>query len=81
MYIRALCVYSSDLEKGMEYLKRAIVLDPDHSKSKALALNLKRFKEKEKAGIEIIWILNNIFFQNNFIEVFITSIRSIRYPK
>lgn len=54
MYIRALCVYSSDLEKGMEYLKRAIVLDPDHTKSKALALKLKRFKEKEKAGIEII---------------------------
>lgn len=51
VYVRALCVYSTDLERGLEYLKRAITLDPDHSKTKALLLKLKIFKEKEEAGI------------------------------
>lgn len=51
VYVRALCVYPTDLERGLDCLKRAIALDPDHKKTKALAFKLRRFKEKEETGI------------------------------
>lgn len=51
VYIRALCIYPTDLDRGLKCLKKAIVLDPDHSKSKTLALKLKNFQEREKSGV------------------------------
>lgn len=50
LYIQALCMFHKDFEQGMKDLKRVIVLDPDHSKAKAMILKVRKWKEKEDEG-------------------------------
>lgn len=51
IYIRGLCLYYSDnLDKSILHFERALQLDPDHKKAKAMRNKSKLLKEKKEAG-------------------------------
>ncbi|XP_053675830.1 dnaJ homolog subfamily C member 7 isoform X1 [Anopheles nili] len=54
IYVRGLTLYYSDnLEKGLLHFERALMLDPDHKKAKAMRQKAKQLKEKKEAGNEM----------------------------
>uniref|UniRef100_A0A182TWZ8 J domain-containing protein n=1 Tax=Anopheles melas TaxID=34690 RepID=A0A182TWZ8_9DIPT len=54
IYVRGLTLYYSDnLEKGLLHFERALMLDPDHKKAKAMRQKAKQLKEKKESGNEL----------------------------
>ncbi|XP_035904865.1 dnaJ homolog subfamily C member 7 isoform X2 [Anopheles stephensi] len=54
IYIRGLKLYYSDnLEKGLLHFERALKLDPEHKKAKAMRHRAKQLKEKKESGNEL----------------------------
>jgi DnaJ family protein C protein 7 len=53
IYVRGLTLYYSDnLEKGILHFERALTLDPDHKKAKAMRVKSKSLKDKKEKGNE-----------------------------
>lgn len=53
IYVRGLTLYYGDnLEKGLMHFERALMLDPDHKKAKAMRQKAKQLKEKKEMGNE-----------------------------
>uniref|UniRef100_A0AAG5DES2 J domain-containing protein n=1 Tax=Anopheles atroparvus TaxID=41427 RepID=A0AAG5DES2_ANOAO len=54
IYVRGLTLYYCDnLEKGLLHFERALLLDPDHKKAKAMRQKAKQLKEKKESGNEL----------------------------
>ncbi|XP_058059184.1 dnaJ homolog subfamily C member 7 isoform X1 [Anopheles bellator] len=54
IYVRGLTLYYSDnLEKGLLHFERALMMDPDHKKAKAMRLKAKQLKETKESGNEL----------------------------
>ncbi|XP_058125350.1 dnaJ homolog subfamily C member 7 isoform X2 [Anopheles ziemanni] len=54
IYVRGLTLYYCDnLEKGLLHFERALMLDPDHKKAKAMRQKAKQLKEKKETGNEL----------------------------
>ncbi|XP_055600895.1 dnaJ homolog subfamily C member 7 isoform X2 [Uranotaenia lowii] len=54
IYVRGLTLYYSDnLEKGLLHFERALQLDPDHKKAKAMRIKAKQLKERKEKGNEM----------------------------
>uniref|UniRef100_A0A182PZF8 J domain-containing protein n=1 Tax=Anopheles farauti TaxID=69004 RepID=A0A182PZF8_9DIPT len=53
IYVRGLTLYYGDnLDKGLLHFERAVMLDPDHKKAKAMRQKAKQLKEKKETGNE-----------------------------
>lgn len=53
IYVRGLTLYYSDnLDKGLLHFERALQLDPDHKKAKAMRIKAKQLKERKEKGNE-----------------------------
>lgn len=50
LFICALCGYHKNWEQGLKSFERVIMLDPDHTKAKAMISKIRTFQAKEKAG-------------------------------
>uniref|UniRef100_A0A182NBK6 J domain-containing protein n=1 Tax=Anopheles dirus TaxID=7168 RepID=A0A182NBK6_9DIPT len=54
IYVRGLTLYFGDnLDKGLLHFERALMLDPDHKKAKAMRQKAKQLKEKKETGNEL----------------------------
>lgn len=53
-YILGLCIYQSDVDKAVDYLKASLRLDPDQKKLVALYKKAKQLADKKKAGNDAV---------------------------